>query len=85
MGPEADYHYRMSKLKPVTLHLDEDTLRRLKALAESRSTDYLTLAGEFVTQHLAGHASIQLTLDRYSHWMPSMGRNTVDGMDEALS
>jgi hypothetical protein len=23
-------------------------------------------------------------LDRYSHWMPSMGRNTADGMDEAL-
>ena len=36
-------------------------------------------------QHLAGHASVQLTLDRYSHWMPSMGRNTADGMDEALS
>jgi integrase len=35
-------------------------------------------------QHLAGHASIQLTLDRYSHWMPSMGRNTAEGMDEAL-
>ena len=29
------------------------------------------------------------TLDRththyYSHWMPSMGRNTAEGMDEAL-
>jgi integrase len=35
-------------------------------------------------QHLAGHASIQLTLDRYSHWMPSMGRNTAEGIDEAL-
>ncbi len=35
-------------------------------------------------QHLAGHASTQLTLDRYSHWMPSMGRNTAKGMDEAL-
>jgi integrase len=23
-------------------------------------------------QQLLGHASIQLTLDRYSHWMPSM-------------
>jgi hypothetical protein len=30
------------------------------------------------------HASIQLTLDCYSHWMPTMGRNTADGMDEAL-
>jgi integrase len=35
-------------------------------------------------QHLAGHASIKITLDRYSHWMPSMGRNTAEGIDEAL-
>jgi hypothetical protein len=35
-------------------------------------------------QHLADRASIQLTLDRYSHWMPSMDRNTADSMDEAL-
>jgi integrase len=35
-------------------------------------------------EHLSGHASIQLTLDRYSHWITSMGRNTADGMDEAL-
>jgi integrase len=37
-----------------------------------------------LVQHLLGHASITMTLDRYSHWMPSMGRNTADGMDEAL-
>jgi integrase len=35
-------------------------------------------------QHLTGHASIQLTLDPYSHWMPSMGRNTANGIDDAL-
>jgi integrase len=35
-------------------------------------------------QKSLGHASVQLTLDRYSHWMPSMGRNTAEGMDEAL-
>ena len=35
-------------------------------------------------QHLTEHASIQLTLERYSHWMPSMGRNTAEGIDEAL-
>jgi integrase len=35
-------------------------------------------------QHLLGHASIKLTLDRYSHWMPSMSCNTVEGIDEAL-
>jgi integrase len=35
-------------------------------------------------QHLAGHSSVPLTLGRYSHWMPSMGRNTAIGIDEAL-
>src|ERR671921_2813483 len=37
-----------------------------------------------MVEHLLGHASIQLTLDRYSHWIPSMGRATAEGMDEAL-
>jgi integrase len=35
-------------------------------------------------QQLLGHASVQLTLDRYSHWMPSMGKLTASAMDEAL-
>ena len=35
-------------------------------------------------QKSLGHASVQRTLDRYSHWMPSMGRNTAEGIDEAL-
>jgi integrase len=35
-------------------------------------------------QKALGHASVQLTLDRYSHRMPSMGRNTAEGIDEAL-
>ncbi len=35
-------------------------------------------------QKSLGHASVQLTLDRYSHWMPSMGKNTAEAMDEAL-
>jgi integrase len=37
-----------------------------------------------MVQHLLGHGSIQLTLDRYSHWVPSMGRATAEGMEEAL-
>ena len=37
-----------------------------------------------LVQHLLGHASITITLDLYSHWIPSMGRHTADGMDEAL-
>ena len=35
-------------------------------------------------KHLARQARIQPDLGRYSHWMPSLGRNTADGMDEAL-
>ena len=35
-------------------------------------------------QKLLGHASVQLTLDRYSHWMPTMGKHTANAMDEAL-
>jgi integrase len=37
-----------------------------------------------LVQHLLGHASIIMTLDRYSHWIPSMGRHAATGMDEAL-
>ena len=37
-----------------------------------------------LVQHLLGHASITMTLDRYSHWIPSMGRHAADGMNEAL-
>jgi hypothetical protein len=25
-----------------------------------------------------------MILDRYSHWIPSMGRQAAEGMDEAL-
>jgi len=35
-------------------------------------------------QRSLGHTSVQLTLDRYSHWTPSMGKATADGIDEAL-
>jgi integrase len=34
---------------------------------------------------LLGHTSITMTLDRYSYWIPSMGRHAADGMDEALA
>jgi hypothetical protein len=50
----------------------------LRDLADRRST-HLKYG-----QHLTEHASIQLTLKRYSHWMPSMGRDTAEGIDEAL-
>jgi hypothetical protein len=37
-----------------------------------------------LVQQLLGHASITMILDRYSHWIPSMGRQAAEGMDEAL-
>jgi integrase len=35
-------------------------------------------------QNLLGHKSVKLTLDRYSHWMPSMGEQTAAAMEAAL-
>ena len=35
-------------------------------------------------QALLGHASVGLTLDLYSHWMPSMGEAAAGAMDDAL-
>jgi integrase len=37
-----------------------------------------------LVQYLLGRASITMILDRYSHWIPSMGRYAADDMDEAL-
>jgi integrase len=35
-------------------------------------------------QELLGHASITITLDRYSHWVPSMGDQTARAMEAVL-
>jgi hypothetical protein len=35
-------------------------------------------------QHLVRQARIQLILDCYSRWIPSVDRNTADGRDESL-
>jgi hypothetical protein len=32
-----------------------------------------------------GHATVAMTLDRYSHVMPGMGEQTAAAMDAALS
>jgi len=36
-------------------------------------------------QKLLGHASISLTFDKYSHFMPSMAEVTASEMDAALA
>ena len=38
-----------------------------------------------LVQELLGHATIAMTLDTYSHYLPSMGDQTVRAMEAALS
>jgi integrase len=38
-----------------------------------------------LVQELLGHATIAMTLDTYSHYLPSMGEQTVRAMEAALS
>ncbi len=38
-----------------------------------------------LVQELLGHSSIAMTLDRYSHFVPSMGEQTATAMEAALS
>jgi len=38
-----------------------------------------------LVQELLGHSSIAITLDRYSHWIPSMGEQTAAAMEAALT
>jgi integrase len=38
-----------------------------------------------LVQELLGHSSIALTLDLYSHWIPSMGDQTAAAIEAALS
>ena len=37
-----------------------------------------------LVQKLLGHASVVMTLNRYSHWIPSMGDQTARAMEAAL-
>jgi integrase len=38
-----------------------------------------------LVQHLLGHASITMALDRYSPWIANMGSHAANSMDEALA
>ena len=38
-----------------------------------------------LVQELLGHASVAMTLDRYSHVLPGMGEQTAAAMEAALS
>ena len=71
-------------VKPVLMHAGlHDTRWR-----DLRHTCATLLLGRGVhpklVQNLLRHASVSMTLDRFSHWIPSMGRHAAEGMDKAL-
>ena len=72
-------------LKPV---LKRAGLRQNACFHDLQHTCATLLLGRGVhpkfVQELLGHSSIALTLDRYSHWIPSMGEETARAMDAAL-
>jgi integrase len=59
-----------------------------KKLHDLRHTCTTLLLGQGVhptlVQKLLGHASVVMTLNRYSHWIPSMGDQTARAMEAAL-
>jgi integrase len=67
---------KRSGLPQITLH-------------DLRHTCATLLLGQNVhpkyVQELLGHASIAITLNRYSHWIPSMGDQTARAMEDALA
>jgi hypothetical protein len=69
-------------LEPLRRDLAQHTLAR----SQTRGSILLISCGTQPTlvQYLLGCVSITMTLDPYSHWIPSMGRHAADGMDEAL-
>jgi integrase len=69
--------------------LDRVGLPRSVRFHDLRHTAATLLLGRGVhpklVQELLGHSSIAMTLDRYSHWIPSMGEQTAAAMEAALS
>jgi integrase len=72
----------MLALEPLRRHVAQHTLAR----SQTHGSILLICCGTQPTlvQYLLGRASITMKLDRYSHWIPSMGRAAAEGMDEAL-
>ena len=63
-----------------------DRLEVLYVLAaHTCATLLLSQGNPKIVQELLGHATIAMTLDTYSHFLPSMGDQTVRAMEAALS
>jgi integrase len=85
-GPLRRDHVSRRSFKPLLAAAGLPASTRLHDLRHSCAT---LLLGRGVhpklVQELLGHASIALTLDRYTHWVPSMGEQTAVAMEAALS
>jgi integrase len=83
--PYQRVHLEKRHFRPLLAQAD---LPRI-TLHDLRHTAATLLLSEGVhpklVQELLGHSSIAITLDRYSHFLPSMGDQTALAMDAALS
>jgi integrase len=83
--PYQRVHLEKRHFRPLLAQAD---LPRI-TLHDLRYTAATLLLSEGVhpklVQELLGHSSIAITLDRYSHFLPSMGDQTALAMDAALS
>jgi len=84
-GPINPSNLRKRSLTPL---LEKANLPRVRYYDLRHTCATLLLAQgthpKFV-QELLGHATIAITLDTYSHVMPSMGEQTARAMQDALS
>jgi integrase len=84
-GPINPSNLRKRSLTPL---LEKANLPRVRYFDLRHTCATLLLAQgthpKFV-QELLGHATIAITLDTYSHVMPSMGEQTARAMQDALS
>jgi integrase len=65
--------------------ISPEVMRRIERDLRHTCATLLLQQGTHPTlvQHLLGHASVSITLDRYSHRLPSMGDQTARTMERA--
>jgi integrase len=84
--PYRRAHLEKRQFKPLLAKADLPRATRLHDLRHTAAT--LLLSQDVhpkLVQELLGHSSVAITLDRYSHFLPSMGDQTAVAMDAALS
>jgi integrase len=84
--PYRRAHLEKRNFKPLLAKADLPRTTRLHDLRHTAATLLLSQGVHpKLVQELLGHSSVAITLDRYSHFLPSMGDQTAVAMDAALS